>query len=76
MPTVTIRMPDAKHERLKKLAQRQGLSLNKLFEEWSNIAIAQFDAEARFHARALRGDPKRALRLLDKLDSAFAKAPK
>ena len=45
----------------------------KLFEEWSNIAIAQFDAEARFMARAARGDTKRGLRLLDKLDRAFAK---
>jgi hypothetical protein len=34
-------------------------SLNKLFEEWSNIAIAQYDAEARFAARAARGDVKR-----------------
>jgi predicted transcriptional regulator len=73
MATMTIRVPDAKHERLKKLAQRQGLSLNKLFEEWSNIAIAQFDAEARFVARAARGDAKRGLRLLDKLDRAFSK---
>lgn len=73
MATMTIRVPDAKHERLKKLAERQGLSLNKLFEEWSNIAIAQFDAEARFRARALKGDPKKSLRLLDKLDAAFAK---
>ena len=73
MATMTIRVPDAKHERLKKLAERQGLSLNKLFEEWSNIAIAQFDAEARFAVRAARGDVKRGLRLLDKLDKAFAK---
>ena len=73
MATMTIRVPDSKHERLKKLAERQGLSLNKLFEEWSNSAIAQFDAEARFAARAARGDVKRGLRLLDKLDKAFAK---
>jgi hypothetical protein len=31
-------------------------------------AIAQFDAEARFAARAAPGDVKRGLRLLDKLD--------
>ena len=76
MATMTIRVPDAKHERLKKLAAKQGLSLNKLFEEWSSIAIAQFDAEARFRARAARGNPKRGLRLLDKLDASFAKKGK
>jgi hypothetical protein len=44
-----------------------------LFEEWSNIAIAQFDTEALFRARAARGNPKRALQLLDKLDAALQK---
>jgi hypothetical protein len=73
MATMTIRVPDAKHARLKKLAERQGLSLNKLFEEWSNIAIAQFDTEARFQARAARGNAKRALQLLDKLDAGLRK---
>ncbi len=70
---MTIRVPDAKHARLKKLAARQGLSLNKMIEEWSNVAIAQFDAEARFAARAARGDAKRGLQLLDKLDRQLGK---
>ena len=73
MVNVTIQVPDAKHERLRRLAERQGLSLNKLFEEWSNIAIAQADAEARFMARAARGNVKRGLAILDKLDRAFSK---
>ena len=50
-----------------------GPDVGPKIEEWSNIAIAQFDAEARFAARAARGDVKRGLRLLDKLDKAFAK---
>lgn len=76
MATMTIRVPDAKHERLKRLAEKQGLSLNKLFEEWSNIALAQSDAEARFIARASEGDKKLGLRLLTKLDRAFEKKEK
>jgi uncharacterized protein len=32
MATMTIRLPDAKHDRLKQLAEQRGLSLNKLFE--------------------------------------------
>jgi len=65
---MTIRIPDSKHERLRLLAQRTGVSLNKLVDEWASIAIAQFDAETRFTARASRGNPERGLALLDKLD--------
>lgn len=73
MATMTIRVPDAKHARLKQLAARQGVSLNKLIEEWSNVALAQFDAETRFLVRAARGNPSTGLALLDKLDTAFEK---
>lgn len=72
MATMTIRIPDGKHERLKRLAESQGVSLNKLVEEWSSIALAQFDAEARFHARAARGQPARGLALLDRLDKTLS----
>jgi len=73
MTTMTIRIPDSKHERLRLLAQIQGVSLNKLVEEWAGMALAQFDAEARLHARAARGSAKSGLALLNKLDDAFSK---
>jgi predicted transcriptional regulator len=73
MATMTIRLPDAKHERLRRLAERHGISLNKLVEEWASIALAQFDAETRFLARAARGEPERGLSLLDKLDRTSGK---
>jgi hypothetical protein len=68
---MTIRLPDSKHERLKRLAEQRGVSLNKLFEEWSTVALTEFDAETRFRLLAAKGNPKRALRVLDKLDAAF-----
>ena len=68
MATMTIRLPDAKHERLRRLAARNGVSLNKLVDEWASIALAQFDCETRFLARASRGDTRRGLALLDRLD--------
>jgi hypothetical protein len=71
MATMTIRLPDSKHERLKRLADQRGVSLNKLFEEWSTVALTEFDAETRFRLLAAKGNPKRALRVLDKLDAAF-----
>ena len=70
MATMTIRLPEAKHERLRRLAERQGVSLNKLVEEWASMALAQFDAETRFLVRVARGNPQVGLALLDKLDQA------
>lgn len=70
MKTMTIRLPDDRHARLKALAARRGVSLNKLFEEFSAVALAEFDAETRFRARAQRGSAARGLELLDKLDRA------
>lgn len=41
MATMTIRLPDEKHHRLRLLAQRNGVSLNKLVDE-----MGQHDAGA------------------------------
>lgn len=72
MATMTIRMPDSKHERLRRLAERQGISVNKLVDEWATVALAQYDAETRFRAMAARGSVRRGLDLLDKLDRELA----
>jgi len=71
MATMTIRIPDGKHERLRLMAERHGVSLNKLVDEWASMALAQFDAETRFNARAASGKAERGLALLDKLDGSF-----
>lgn len=73
---MTIRMPDSKHERLRLLAERYGVSLNKLVDEWASMALAQFDAETRFRVRAAAGDRNRGLSLLDKLDQSLSKGAK
>lgn len=74
MATVTVRLPDDKHERLKSMAKRHGISLNKLFEELSTSALAEFDVETRFRVRARRGSVDRGLALLDDLDEAALSA--
>lgn len=71
MSTLTVRLPDDTHERLRQLARDRGISINKLMEEMSTIAVTQYDAETRFKALATRGSTKRGLRILDKLDHAF-----
>ena len=71
MATLTIRLPDDTHERLRHLAQHRGMSLNKLFEEFSAASLAEFDAETRFRLLAAQGDPKKGIAVLDKLDENF-----
>jgi plasmid stability protein len=74
MGTLTIRLTDDQHQRLKTLAARRGLSLNKLFEEFGTAALAEFDAETRFAIRAARGNATQGVKLLDRLDSHFGDA--
>jgi predicted transcriptional regulator len=68
MGTLTIRLSDDKHARLKELAQSRGISINKLIEELSTIALAEFDTSTRFKAIAATGNPEEGLRILLKLD--------
>jgi len=71
MSTLTIRLPDDKHTRLRELAKHRETSVNKLMEELATISLAEFDAENRFRALAARGSAKKGQAVLDKLDSAF-----
>ncbi len=72
MARMTIRIPDDTHARIKTLARQRGMSVNRLMEELSVIAVTQHDAEARFRALAARGSAREGLALLEKLDRAFA----
>ena len=73
MSTLTIRIPEDKHARLRALAEKRGISLNKLADELFTITLAQHDAEARFRARAARGSAQRLIQLLDKLDAGLTR---
>jgi predicted DNA-binding protein len=68
LSTLTVRLPDEKHERLKALARANAVSITTLIDELATVALSNFDARVRFESRAKRGDPARALALLDKLD--------
>jgi plasmid stability protein len=74
MGVLTIRLPDDHHERLKTIAAARGVSLNKLFEEFSTKAIAEFDTENRFRIRASRGDKAAGLKILDDLERKHLEA--
>jgi uncharacterized protein (DUF1778 family) len=68
MSTLTLRLPNDTHDRLKQLAAMRGMSLNQLMQELSIQALSSFDAETRFRAMAAQADPQRALAILDRLD--------
>ncbi len=72
MATLTIRLPDDKHARLKELAATRGISVNKLVEELSAMAIAEFDTYTRFKALAASSSRQEGLELLTKLDALGA----
>ena len=74
MSRLTIRLSNGTHHRLKELARSRGVSLNKLMEELSTIAVTQHDTEARFRALAGRRSVKAGLAVLDQLDDALGKA--
>jgi predicted DNA-binding ribbon-helix-helix protein len=63
MSTLTIRLPNDKRERLKALASNRKISVNKLVDELTTIALANHDDRTRFETLAARGNPKRALKL-------------
>ena len=73
MSTLTIRLPDDKHERLRELARQRGVSINRLMDELSTMALVQYDVETRYRALAAKGSPKAGLRILDKLDRVYRK---
>ena len=71
MSTLTIRLPDDTHARMRVLARHRAMSVNKLMEELCTIAVTQHDAETRFRALAARGSVDEGLRILDELDAAL-----
>jgi len=76
MGTLTVRLPNDMHERLRQLAKHRNVSLNRLVEELSTAAIAEFDAETRFRARAATGSPEKTLAILDRLDRSEGERPR
>lgn len=73
MSTLTIRLPDDTHARLRQLVTYRVISVNQLLEELATISVAEFDAELRFRTMPARGSAKAGLAVLDTLDAAFAK---
>jgi len=68
MTALTLRLAEEKHQRLKKLAKKKGMTVNKLLDEMTTLMLTEFDLETRYLARVERGKnkAKRGLELLEK----------
>ena len=71
MGSLHLRIPDEKHQRLRELAKSRNISINKLLEELTTMALTEYDLETRFKLRASRGSAEKALEVLDKLKQDF-----
>ena len=71
MGTVTVRLPDDTHKRIKELAASRKTSINKLYEEFTIMALTAFDAENHFNAMAGKGKKRGGLELLKKLQTHY-----
>jgi predicted HicB family RNase H-like nuclease len=54
MSTLTIRIPETKHARLRLLARNRGLSMNKLMDELATVALLD-KLDRRFRLRKTTG---------------------
>lgn len=68
MSTLMIRLPNDKADKIRDLARSKGISVNKLFDEWTAQMLTEIDVERRFRLLAAQGDPQTALRILEKID--------
>ena len=73
MSVLTIRLTEEKHERLKQLAKFRNISLNKLMDELSTIALAEFhtDNHYRYRVGAESSNREEALKILDRLNDGL-----
>jgi hypothetical protein len=73
MSALTLQLPDHKHERLKAMAEQRGISLARLFDELTTLALVEVDTETRFMQRAERGSNRveRGFELLRKAQGEF-----
>jgi hypothetical protein len=65
MGSLHLRIPDEKHQRLRELARSKNISVNKLLEELTTMALTEYDLETRFRLRASIGSTEKALLILD-----------
>ena len=70
MSTLSVRLPDSIHARLKALAERERVSMNQLITTALAEKLSALDTEEYLEARGKRGSRKRFLKALDAVPDA------
>jgi len=55
MATLTLQLPDDKHQRPQALALSRHSTINRLMDEVTTLMLAELDAKTRFKLRSARG---------------------
>lgn len=69
MSAITIDLPKNQYEKLQQLADSQNMSVNKLLNNLSVMAISEYEAHKAFEERQRQGDIKAGLTIIQKLKS-------
>lgn len=70
MSTLSLRLPDSLHRKLKELAAREGVSINQLLTTAAAEKISALATEDYLRARAARGRKTKFRKVLKKIPSA------
>ena len=65
MSTLTIRLPEMKHARIRRLAQSRRVSMNKLIDELATVALVNTMPSCAFTLSPPKGPPREDLALLN-----------
>jgi len=69
MSTLSLRLPNSLHDEVKKLARREGISINQLVSTAVAEKLAALMTEEHLEKRAHRGSKKKFQRVLRKVRS-------
>jgi predicted DNA-binding protein len=69
MSTLSIRMPDSLHSKLKKLSKKDNISLNQFITSAVTEKITALETEQYLSERAKRGSKEKYLRVLNKVSN-------
>ena len=69
MSTLSLRLPNSLHEEVKKLARREGISINQLVSTAVAEKLAALMTEEHLEQRARRGSKQKFQRVLRKVRS-------
>ncbi len=70
MSTMSLRLPESLHAKVRELAEREGISINQLVTTALAEKISALLTQEYLEARAARGSREEFLRILDKVPDA------